>query len=515
MGRFAAWLWGRYRRHYSLVVAGLAVLAMHVALTVPVILLAAEVLELSFRETLVLAAMGLGFITFGAAAGVASLSRPRHAIDAFGRGEAVDPVEVWNAALDLPSLYPRRANLFQVPLDYGVMVPYLAVRADMSALQAVCAALTVVQLQVAGGLIFGVGMRILFRPLLEELMPDLPLDAEPTRRGSSLRYRVLMACWLGCMTMSVVGAAVTRTQSTALDVFAMSFLIGVPVSTYLLVLIGGGVVHPSLEPVRDLLAGTRRVAHGDYDESVPVTSADELGELATSFNQMQHGLQQRAALQTAFGSYVDPALTQRLLESGSSVFEGEDVEVTVLFADVRDFTGFASRIEPADAVAHLNRLFDVIVPVLHDHGGHANHYLGDGLLAIFGAPSPLERHADAALAAAIDLQRRVRAEFGRGLKLGVGINTGKVIAGTVGGGGRLEFTVIGDTVNVASRVEQATKETGDAILLTQATRDMLTAPLPRLTSRGGARFRGKHEPVVLYAVNPFPRAPRGARAATG
>ena len=115
-------------------------------------------------------------------------------------------------------------------------------------------------------------------------------------------------------------------------------------------------------------------------------------------------------------------------------------------------------------MALLNRLFDVIVPVLHEHGGHANHYLGDGLLAIFGAPSPLEHHADAAVAAAVEVQRHVRAEFGNSLRLGIGINTGSVIAGTVGGGGRHEFTVIGDTVNVAARVEQLTKETGDAIL---------------------------------------------------
>ena len=89
------------------------------------------------------------------------------------------------------------------------------------------------------------------------------------------------------------------------------------------------------------------------------------------------------------------------------MFEGEDLVVSVLFADVRDFTSYAEAVAPAAAVDRLNRLFDVMVPVMHEHGGHANHYLGDGLLAVFGAPQPLERHADAAVAAAVEIQRRV------------------------------------------------------------------------------------------------------------
>jgi class 3 adenylate cyclase len=163
----------------------------------------------------------------------------------------------------------------------------------------------------------------------------------------------------------------------------------------------------------------------------------------------------------------------------------------------------------------LNRLFDVIVPALHEHGGHANHYLGDGLLAVFGAPQPMERHADAAVAAAAEIQRRVRAEFGTDLRLGIGINTGPVIAGTVGGGGRHEFTVIGDTVNVAARVEQLTKDTGDAVLLTEATRAALSAPRPRSTRRGEFTVRGKATKLTLHAVNPFPRSTRSPAGRRG
>jgi adenylate cyclase len=193
----------------------------------------------------------------------------------------------------------------------------------------------------------------------------------------------------------------------------------------------------------------------------------------------------------------------------SSVFDGEDLTVSVMFADVRDFTSYSEGVEPAEAVQLLNRLFDVIVPALHDHGGHANHYLGDGLLAVFGAPTPLDHHADAAVQAAVAIQQQVRAEFGPALRLGIGINTVAVIAGTVGGGGRHEFTVIGDTVNVAARVEQLTKETGDSILITEVTRRALSSPKPRTTRRGGFELKGKVSNVTAHAVNPFPRSTHG------
>src|SRR5207244_630163 len=128
-------------------------------------------------------------------------------------------------------------------------------------------------------------------------------------------------------------------------------------------------------------------------------------------------------------------------------------EVTSLFVDVRGFTAYAATVEPTETVALLNRLFASVVPVVRQHAGHPNHFLGDGLLAVFGAPDPVDDHADRAVAAALDIQAAVRAEFGDELRVGIGLNTGTVIAGTIGGGGKLEYTVIGDAVNVAARVE--------------------------------------------------------------
>jgi class 3 adenylate cyclase len=131
-----------------------------------------------------------------------------------------------------------------------------------------------------------------------------------------------------------------------------------------------------------------------------------------------------------------------------------------------------------------------------------NKFLGDGALAVFGAPNGLANHADAAVSAAALISRLVAERFGGELRIGVGIDTGVVIAGTIGGGGKLEFTLIGDTVNVAARVEQLTKITGDVILLTQQTVEALVARPLGLTDRGVHALKGKSAPTELFGLNP-------------
>ena len=241
------------------------------------------------------------------------------------------------------------------------------------------------------------------------------------------------------------------------------------------------------DPIRDLAEGTERVAAGDYSQRLPVVQDDDLGALAASFNRMQAGLAERQRLQAAFGTYVDPVLATKLLEQGDDVFTGERREVTVMFVDIRDFTPFAETNPAEDVVARLNALFEIVVPAVVDAGGHVNKFLGDGALAVFGAPNDLADHADAALNAAVLIQRLVAERFGGELRIGIGINTGTVIAGTIGGGGKLEFTLIGDTVNVAARVEQLTKTTGDAILAHPAVRRRPDCSTTRTRRPGIAR----------------------------
>jgi class 3 adenylate cyclase len=150
-------------------------------------------------------------------------------------------------------------------------------------------------------------------------------------------------------------------------------------------------------------------------------------------------------------------------------------------------------------VDELNRFYELVIPVLVKHGGHANNIVGDGLLGVFGAPKRLSDHADRAVASAFEIAGLVRETYGDRLRIGIGVNSGPVVAGTIGGGGRVGFTVIGDPVNTACRVEEATRATGDALLITEATRCLLTRDFGAFVRRPTIELKGKTERVVLYA----------------
>ncbi|MFN8033928.1 MAG: adenylate/guanylate cyclase domain-containing protein [Mycobacterium sp.] len=326
--------------------------------------------------------------------------------------------------------------------------------------------------------------------------------------GDSLpRPRPTFAGWLG---LSLVGSTFTFSATAAMVAMALdrdrngpvlavviagvlTLAIGIPITVVV-------ILSPTFRPIRDLTNATDRVAAGDYSQRLPVVQDDDLGVLSASFNRMQAGLTERRRLHAAFGTYVDPALAARLLEQGDDVFTGERREVTVMFIDIRDFTPFAEANTAEDTVARLNALFDIVVPVVVESGGHVNKFLGDGALAVFGAPNDLADHADSALRAAVTIHRLVAERFDRELRVGIGINTGVVIAGTIGGGGKLEFTLIGDTVNVAARVEQLTKTTGDPILLTQQCVDAMPSRPPGLVDRGSHELKGKSAPVHVFGL---------------
>jgi adenylate cyclase len=334
--------------------------------------------------------------------------------------------------------------------------------------------------------------------------------AGETGIGDSLpRSRPTFAAWANvalvgsAFAFAAEGALLASGLDRASEVPGFSFVIaGALMLGFAVPITAGATFAPSLRPIRDLAEGTQRVAAGDYSQRLPVVQDDDLGALAASFNRMQAGLAERQRLQAAFGTYIDPALATRLLEQGDDIFTGERREVTVMFVDIRDFTPFAEANTAEDTVARLNALFEIVVPAVVDAGGHVNKFLGDGALAVFGAPNDLADHADAAVSAAVLIHRLVAERFGGALRIGIGINTGKVIAGTIGGGSKLEFTLIGDTVNVAARVEQLTKTTGDHILLTDHTVDALASEPSGLTDRGTHALKGKSAAVQVFGLDP-------------
>jgi adenylate cyclase len=338
------------------------------------------------------------------------------------------------------------------------------------------------------------------RPVVEDIVKELPADFTAAPLGVPLRWKLLGALPLINVITGVVVSGLSTDGSAQLSDLGLDVVVAVLVAFTISLELTLLVTRSVLLPVEDLLDATAAVKRGDLDARVPVTSGDEMGRLAGSFNEMMQGLSEREALREAFGAYVDPDVAERVLEQGDELIEGQEREVTVMILDVWDFTQFAERSSARETVAFLNDLFGIAVPCVTEHGGHANKFLGDGLLAVFGAPERLPDHADRAVAAAGAIARQLRRRFGAELTFGIGINSGPVVVGSVGGGGRLEFAVIGDAVNVAARVEHLTRETRDIVLLTEATRCLLTSGTEHIVPRGSFALKGVSEPVPIYSL---------------
>jgi len=328
------------------------------------------------------------------------------------------------------------------------------------------------------------------------------LDGGPAghRFGPSIQLRLAMA-WtlatgvplLGVVTLAVgylvgVGFEPHRTLAAILGLVVVALVVGL----FTLVVATRSVA----ERVGELRRAIARVRAGDFAARVVVDDASEIGRLQVGFNAMTAGLAERERIREVFGIYVDRDVAEHILQGAA--LQGDEVEVTLMFVDVRSFTTFAEHLRPIEVVGALNRLFERIVPLVHRHGGHVDKYAGDGLLAVFGAPRRCVDHADRALRAALEISDAVRDEFGTTLSVGVGLNSGPVVAGNVGGAGRLEFSVIGDAVNIAARVESATRQTGDLVLLTGQTLALLDGDHGEFVARPGLSLKGKTAPVEIY-----------------
>ena len=266
------------------------------------------------------------------------------------------------------------------------------------------------------------------------------------------------------------------------------------------------------DPVDRVRAAIARVEEGSLDAEVLVDDGGEIGFLQAGFNRMVAGLRDRERIRDAFGTYVDREVAEHILREGTNL-DGEEVDVTAMFIDIRDFTAFAERADATAVVATINRLFECVVPIIHAHGGHVDKFVGDGLLAVFGAPRRLGDHAERGLTAAIEIDRAVADEFAGELMIGVGLNSGRVVAGNVGGAGRLDFSVIGDAVNVAARIESATRQTGDTVLVSEHTRALLSGgAAASLEERPPVQLKGKSQEVAIFAPAAAARQPGAAPA---
>ena len=511
MRRAFAWLYRRLGTRYFLLFGGfeIASAALITLATVGLFSLYEEMSGADLLRIVLVAELCVGVAAIYTINRIRGIAMPLVRWVARGR-EAEDAPDAWRRAVALPRQVVI-ANGWQpyvlVALPIAGYITWELGLAWYSA--GVIFGATLVAVAYAAVLHFFVSEMFL-TPVLADITTRLPGDWSGQPAGVPLRWKLLGALPLINVITGVVVSGLSADATASLNDLGVDVVVAVIVAFTLSLELTLLVTRSVLRPVDALVGATERVKRGELGFRVPVTSGDELGTLTGSFNEMLDGLSERERLRQAFGSYVDPTVAARVLEEGE-LLEGRELEATLLFVDMRDFTPFAERSSARETVAFLNEFFELIVPIMLEHGGHANKFIGDGLLAVFGAPQRLQDHADRAVAAACDTRAAVERRFGDRVRIGVGLNSGPVVVGSVGGGGRLEFTVIGDAVNVAARVEAATRDTGDEILLTEATRALLERPdAVRLDPRGALPLKGKSDPIRLYSVERLDARPTPA-----
>jgi adenylate cyclase len=261
-------------------------------------------------------------------------------------------------------------------------------------------------------------------------------------------------------------------------------------------------------PLTELADVASKMAAGNFSIRVAEKSKDEIGRLAGAFNEMATGLQEREWLKDMFGRFVSQEVADGIRE-GKIILEGENRVVSVLFCDIREFTDFSERHTPNEVVKLLNEYLPLVVQAAQKYGGMVNKFGGDSTLIIYGAPYEVQNDALKAVLTALEIQLAVRhlntqlAQIGESLRVGVGINTGVALAGAVGPMERQEYTVIGNTVNLAARIDGLNKQFPEHdILISAWTYEALGEFRSQfeLVSLGDVPIRGKMEPIEIWAV---------------
>ncbi len=258
-------------------------------------------------------------------------------------------------------------------------------------------------------------------------------------------------------------------------------------------------------PIQSLMAGALKIGDGDFSVRVRATTSDEIGRLSDTFNDMTKGLEERDKIKSAFGKFVNKEVAERVIR-GEVQLGGESLTAAIFFSDIRSFTAMSERLTPHEVVEFLNEYMTSMVACVNKTHGVVDKYIGDAIMAEWGVPYSTGNDTENAVNAAL-LMRKALAEFNRGrgsekkpvIKIGSGINTGEVIAGQIGSLERMEYTCIGDAVNLASRIESLNKSFKTDILISEHSMN-LVRNIFRVEPMKRIRVKGKTDPQQIYAV---------------
>ena len=255
-------------------------------------------------------------------------------------------------------------------------------------------------------------------------------------------------------------------------------------------------------PISKLVLATQEIGKGNYQHKVKLSRNDELGNLATAFNQMGEDLWKNSLMQKSFGKYVGPEVLEMIMANPERTWlKGHRNDATILFADIRGFTHYSDEKEPEKVVEQLNEYFEIATKTIIGHGGYVDKFIGDAVLGVFGVPVYRKDHVERAVRAAVYLQKEVNKANKTDDKLfgsiGIGIDSGIVVAGNIGSQVKMEYTVIGDSVNVASRLNGLAGP-GEIIISNTVYKQL--GDIIAVEALPPRRIKGKPEPVEIFKV---------------
>lgn len=284
-------------------------------------------------------------------------------------------------------------------------------------------------------------------------------------------------------------------------------LIALSISLLIAILLAFILSRRAAHSLYTLCAAVEKITQGDLDVEITLDSKDEFQDLASAIRSMCKGLQERERLKGGFARYVSKGVFDILLTKGlSGQLSSEKRKVTILFSDIRQFTRLAETLDPHETVSILNEYFSAMIDIVFSYNGTLDKFIGDGMMVEFGAPLEDPEQETNAIRAALAMQKKVKelgdkweSEGKPRLHIGIGIHTGYVVMGTMGSEKRMEYTAIGDNVNIASRLEQATKTYKVPILVSETTfagaQNVFQA-----TKLGPITLPGRTEEIIAYAV---------------
>jgi len=355
------------------------------------------------------------------------------------------------------------------------------------------------------------------RRVLPRYFPAGDLSSVPGVPRLGVRTRLLGVFLLvGALPVSLLGL-IAYTRTTAMRgaspdeaarlihdlVFLVLFVAAVGLA--MSVVLSLHVARSVAEPLREVERAMDGVAGGDLDARALVVSTDEIGAVAEGFNRMVQGLREREQIKETFGRYVSREIRDEIL-AGRVALGGQTLDVTILFSDLRDFTPWVEATPAADVVQALNSYFSEMEAAIRSHHGLVLQFIGDEIEAVFGAPVATSDHPTMAVRAALEMRRRLAAWNDRRraagqpiFRHGIGIHSGNVLAGNIGSPERLAYSLVGDPVNLASRIQSLNKDFGSDILVSGTTRKRLAADVD-LMALPAVRVKGKSTEVEVWRL---------------